>query len=90
MLRAAASAFVRGFLDEVFVGSGLAGEDKPVPTPDPLRSEAAERVLGPIATVKLFRFWLEISVGRGGLGIKSGSGGSSAAGIASPRAAATS
>jgi hypothetical protein len=90
-LRAAARALARGLKGDL-LAPGVDGEGRPEGVFDPLRSDAAESVLGPIGTVKFWRFWLEedgFSAG-GGCGINSGSGGASAGGIGRPRAAATS
>lgn len=59
-LRAAARAFARGLNAELLLGVAVppvaalavAGDDGP----DPLRSEAAESVLGPMGTVRFWRF----------------------------------
>jgi hypothetical protein len=86
-LSAAARALARPVLNgELLPGPVEDGEG----APDPLPADAAERVLGPIGTVRFCRFWVE-SLGRViGRGINDGSGGASAAGMGSPRAAAMS
>lgn len=91
-LSAAASALARG-LKFALLGPVDDGEGKFEPPLDPLRSDAADKVRGPMGTVRLCRFWLDddgLSAGGGGRGIRSGSGGASAAGIGRPRAAAIS
>lgn len=91
-LSAAARAFARG-LNVVLIGPADDGEGRPEPPLDTLRSDAADRVRGPMGTMRLCRLWLDddgLSDGGGGRGIRSGSGGASAAGTGRPRAAATS
>lgn len=89
-LRAAASALALGLM-EPLEGPGVDGEGNAEPVPEPLTSEAVESVLGPNSTVRLLRFCVGSESGGGGMrGIKSGSGGASAAGIGRPRAAAMS
>ena len=79
-----------GLNGELLPGVGAVGEATLEPTLEPLRSDAADIVLGPIGTVRFWRFELDPDVGGGGRGTRSGSGMSSAAGIGRPRAAAIS
>lgn len=68
---------------------GVPGEANPDPVPEPLWSEAADIVRSPIGTVKLCKlFWLGWRLC--GCAISSKGGGSSAAGMGRPLAAATS
>ena len=88
-LRAAANALALGLM-EPLEGPAVDGEGWAEPLPDPLRSEAVERVLGPISTVRPLRFCVGRESGGGGRGSRAGSGGASAAGMGRPRAAAIS
>lgn len=57
-LRAAARALARG-LNAVLAGPAVDGEGRADPVLDPLRSDAAESVLGPIGTVRFCRLLLD-------------------------------
>lgn len=57
-LRAAASAFALGLIEEALGGAAVVGEGMPDPAPEPLRSEAVDSVLGPIGTVRFCRLWV--------------------------------
>lgn len=91
-VRAAANAFARGLKGElVLAGAVEVGEGRAEPTLEVLLSDAAERVLPPIGTVRLFRFCVEPagdSDDESGRGMRSSGGASSAAGMGRPRAAA--
>ncbi len=84
---AMARALARGLIE---LRTPEAGEAKPEPVPDPLLSDAADIVRGPIGTVRFCKDCdASDSVGTG-CGTRSGSGGASAAGTGRPRAAAMS
>ena len=90
-VRAAARAFALGLKGEPRPGVADVGVGTPEPAAfEPLRSEAADIVLGPMGTMRFCKFELEFDIGGGGRGISSGSGVSSAAGTGRPRAAAIS
>lgn len=56
-LRAAARALALGLMDELFEAAAVVGEGRLDPGPEPLRSEAAERVLGPRGTIRFRKLW---------------------------------
>ena len=88
-LSAAARAFALGFI-AFLTSAGAVGDGRPEPAPESLRSEAVDRVLPPMGTVRFLRFCADVDSPGSGRTTNSGSGGASAAGTGSPRAAATS
>jgi hypothetical protein len=91
-LRAAARAFALGLNGELVRGEGDDGEGSADPILEVLRSEDADRDLGPRGTVKLLMFGVE-ELGESGdcaRGMRSGGGVVSAGGMGSPRPAARS